>query len=231
MVWKSDGISILQRNRRHRILVANMIFALGLMTFVSSTNSGISMKIVQQQMVQDENDYFHLIGIAQNNNSETIDNIYAVGTLTGPDKTIIANYSTQVDVHPLNPLEMTPFDITIYNKEQNDQIKNHSVIFTFNTTESMKLKDFDIHSVTSRSDMLGFFFISGRITNEMNAISNNTLVIATVYDKDEKLLGVWNAQTEPYNISPSSTASFTIPITDNNQGLRIANYSLFVNNS
>lgn len=231
MLWKSGGISILQRNGRHKILVVNMIFALGLMTVVSSTNSGTGMKIVQQQMVQDKNDFFHLIGIAQNNNNETIDNIYAVGTLTGPEKTIIANYSTQVDVHPLNPLEMTPFDITIYNKEQNDQIKNHSVIFTFNTTASIKLKDFDIHSVTSRSDMLGFFFISGRMTNEMNAISNNTLVIATVYDKDEKLLGVWKAQTEPYNIPPSSTASFTIPITDSNQGLRIANYSLFVNNS
>jgi len=231
MEWKRDGIGIWQRYSRRKILIANMIIALGLITVVSFTNLGLGLKIIQQQMVQDENDFFHLIGVAQNNNNATIDNIYAIGTLTGPDDTTIGNYSTQVDVHPLNPLELTPYDITIYNKEQNDQIKNHSVIFTFNTTESKNLKDFDIHSVNSRSDMLGFFFISGRITNEMSSISNNTLVIATVYDKDEKLLGVWNAQTEPYNISPSSTASFTIPITDSNQGLRITNYTLFINNS
>lgn len=231
MVWRSDGICIWQKYSRRKILIAHMVIALGLITIVSFTNSGLGLKIIQQQMVQDENDFFHLIGVAQNNNNETIDNIYAVGTLTGSDNTTIGNYSAQVDVHPLNPLEMTPYDITIYNKEQNDQIKNHSVIFRFNTTESKNWKDFDIHSVNSRSDLLGFFFISGRITNEMNSISNNTLVIATVYDKNEKLLGVWNAQTEPYNISPSSTASFTIPITDSNQGLRIANYTLFINNS
>ena len=65
----------------------------------------------------------------------------------------------------------------------------------------------------------------------MTAISNNTLVIATVMDENKKLLGVWKAQTEPYNIAPYSTASFTIPVTDKNQGSRIANYTLFVNNS
>ncbi len=231
MVWRKEGASIWQSYNRRNILIANMIIVLGLISVVSFTNLGLGLKIIQQQMVQDENDFFHLIGVAQNNNNETIDNIYAIGILTGPDNTTLGNYSNQVDVHPLNPFEMTPYDITIYNKEENDQIKNHSVVFSFNTTKSKNWKDFDIHSVNSRSDLLGFFFISGRITNEMSSISNNTLVIATVYDKNEKLLGVWSAQTEPYNISPSSTASFTIPITDSKQGLRIANYTLFINNS
>ena len=208
-----------------------MIFVLGLLSIVSSIDSGLGMKIIQQQMVKDENDFFHMIGIAKNDINKTIDNIYAIGTILSPDNTTIGSYSTQVEVHPLNHMEMTPYDITIYDKGQNDQIKNHSVRFTFNVSDSESLKNFDIHSVNSRSDLLGFFFISGRITNEMSAISNNTLVIATVMDENKKLLGVWKAQTEPYNISPYSTASFTIPVTDKNQGSRIDNYTLFVNNS
>lgn len=231
MVWRSENVGVWKSSRRQEILIVNMIFVLGLVIIVSSIDSGLGLKIIQQQMVKDENDFFHLIGIAQNNINKTIDNIYAIGTLLSSDNTTIGNYSTQVMVHPLNPMEMTPYDITIYDKGQNDQIKNHSVKFTFNLSDSENLKNFNIHSVNSRSDMLGFFFISGRITNEMSAISNNTLVIASVKDENEKLLGIWKAQTEPYNIAPSSTASFTIPITDNNQGLRIANYTLFINNS
>ena len=198
---------------------------------VSFIDFGLGLKIIQQQMVQDENDFLHLIGIVQNSENKTIDNIYATGTLTNSDNTPIANYSNQVEVDPLNPLEMTPYDITIYSKDQNDQIKNHSVEFTFNFSKIENIKNLNIHSVSSRSDLLGFFYISGRITNDMNAISNNTSVVATVLDMDQNLLGVWKAQTEPYNISPSATASFTIPVTDNMQGLRITNYTLFVNNS
>ena len=231
MVWSKADVRVWNSFRQRKMLIVSMILMLGLLTAVSSINSSLSLKIIHQQMVKDENEFFHLIGIAQNNINKTIDNIYAIGTIFGTDNTTLGSYSTQVEVHPLNPLELTPYDIKIYDKDQNDQIENHSVRFTFNSSDSQNLKNFNIHSVNSRSDMLGFYFISGRITNEMSAISNNTLVIATVMDKDEKLLGVWKAQTEPYNIAPFSTASFTIPVTDNNQGLRIANYTLFVNNS
>ena len=226
-----DEIRIWKSWRLQKLLILNMILALGLIMSVLNINLSLGLKIIQQQIVQDENDYFHLIGIVQNNENKTIDNIYAIGTLLADDNTTIANYSNQVEVHPLNPLEMTPYDITIYNKDQNDQIKSHSIAFTFNSSEIENMKNLDLHSLNSRSDLLGFYYISGRITNEMNSISNNTLVVATVSDKDQNLLGVWKAQTEPYNIPPSATASFTIPVTDNTQGLRITNYTLFTTNS
>lgn len=231
MEWRNGKIGVWHSSRFQKILIANMIFTLGLIMSISFIDFGLALKIIQQQMVQDENDFLHLIGIVQNTENKTIDNIYVTGTLMNSDSTPIANYSNQVEVDPLNPSEMTPYDITIYNKDQNDQIKNHSLQFTFNFSEKENIKNLKIHSLSSRSDLLGFFYISGRITNEMNAISNNTLIVATVLDKDQNLLGVWKAQTEPYNISPSATASFTIPITDNLQGLKIANYTLFVNNS
>lgn len=231
MKLKRNEIDIWQWWKLQRFLILNMIFALGLIMSISFINLGLGLKIIQQQIVQDENDFFHMIGIVQNNENKTIDDIYAIGTLIGIDNATIANYSNPVEVHPLNPSETTPYDITIYEKDQNDQIKNHSIAFTFNSSETENIKNLDIHSVNTRSDLLGFYYISGRITNEMDAISNNTLVVATVSDKDQNLLGVWKAQAEPYNIPPSATASFTIPITDNTQGLRISNYTLFITNS
>jgi hypothetical protein len=231
MKLKRDEIGIWQRWKLKRFLILNMIFSLGLIMSLSFINLGLGLKIIQQQIVQDENDFFHLIGVVQNDENKTIDDIYAIGTLIGIDNATIANYSNPVEVHPLNPLEMTPYDITIYDKDQNEQIKNHSIAFTFNSSEVENIKNLGIHSVNSRSDLLGFYYISGRITNEMSAISNNTVVVATVSDKDQNILGVWKAQTEPYNIPPLATASFTIPITDNTQGLRITNYTLYITNS
>ena len=231
MEFRRADLGIWQSSKLQKILIANIVIALGLIISMSSINFGLALKIIQQQMVQDENGFIHLIGIAQNNQNMTLDNIYAIATIMGGDNKPLANYSNQVEVHPLNPSEMTPYDITIYNKDQNEQIKNHSIIFTFNSSKTENMKNLQIHSVSSRSDILGFFYLTGRVTNEMTAVSNNTLVIATVSDENQNLLGVWRAQTEPYNIPPSTTSSFTIPITDNMQGLRITNYTLFINNS
>ena len=47
------------------------------------------------------------------------------------------------------------------------------------------------------------------------------------YNKNNELLGVWKAQTEPYSIPPSLEASFSIPITDKIQSFQISNYTLF----
>jgi hypothetical protein len=92
-------------------------------------------------------------------------------------------------------------------------------------------KDLEFHSTNSKLDATGFYYISGRITNNMNNISTSTTVIAALYDKNNDLIGIWKAQSEPYNIPPLSTASFTIPVTDRSQGFNIYNYTLYSNNS
>ena len=65
----------------------------------------------------------------------------------------------------------------------------------------------------------------------MNTTSNSTTIIAALNDKNNDLIGIWKAQSEPYNIPPLSTASFTIPVTDRSQGFDIYNYTLYSNNS
>ncbi len=65
----------------------------------------------------------------------------------------------------------------------------------------------------------------------MNSISESTTIIAALNDKNNDLIGIWKAQSEPYNIPPLSTASFTIPVTDRTQGYNIYNYTLYSNNS
>ena len=73
--------------------------------------------------------------------------------------------------------------------------------------------------------MTGFFLINGKIKIQETHHSNNTNVISILYDKNKELVGVRKAQTETYDIPPSSTASFTIPITDKTQSCQISSYT------
>jgi hypothetical protein len=206
------------------LVICNMSFAL------ASNESSFALEVVQTHLTEDQNKFHHIVGIAQNNMNTTLDNIFVHVIILDNNDTILGNYSNQVAVHPLGPSEATPFDVLIYDKNYNNQIKNYTVDFTYNETKTTK-KDLEIHSTTSKLDATGFYYISGRITNNMNNISTSTTVVAALYDKNNDLIGIWKAQSEPYNIPPLSTASFTIPVTDRSQGFNIYNYTLYSNTS
>lgn len=192
--------------------------------------SVFGLKLVQSHLTQDQNKFHHIIGIAQNDLNMTLDNIIVQAIISGANNTILGNYSNQVAVHPLNPSEETPFDVLIYDKNHNNLIKNYTVDFTYEVTKTNE-RDLEIHSTSSRLDATGFYYLSGRITNNMDTISNSTTIIAALNDKNNDLIGIWKAQSEPYNMPPLSTASFTVPITDRSQGFKIYNYTLYSNNS
>ena len=199
---------------------------------VALVNDGsvLGLKLVQTHLTEDQNKFHHIIGIAQNDMNMTLDNIFVQATILGKNNSILGNYSNQVAVHPLNPSEETPFDVLIYDMSQNNLIKNYTVAFTYEGAKTNE-RDLEIHSTSSKLDATGFYYIYGRITNNMNSISNSTTIIAAVNDKNNVPIGIWKAQSEPYNIQPFSTASFTIPITDRTQGFNIYNYTLYSNNS
>lgn len=197
---------------------------------LANDESVFGLKLVQTHLTEDQNKFHHIIGLAQNDLNMTLDKIFVHAIILDESNTILGNYSNQVEVHPLNPSEETPFDVLIYDKNHNSLIKNYTVDFTYEEAKTNK-RDLEIHSTSSKLDVTGFYYISGRIINNMNSISNSTTIIAALNDKNGDLIGIWKAQSEPYNIPPFSTASFTIPVTDRIQGSNINNYTLYSNNS
>jgi hypothetical protein len=212
-------------------LILSVLVICTVWVFLINDESVFGLKIVQSQMTQDQNKFHHIIGIAQNDLNMTLDNIFVQAIISGENNTILGNYSNQVAVHPLYPSEETPFDVLIYEKNHNNLIKNYTIDFTYEGTNNTNEKDLEIHSTSSRLDATGFYYISGRITNNMNTIANSTTIIAALIDRNNDLIGIWKAQSEPYDIPPLSTASFTVPVTDRSQGFNIYNYILYSNNS
>lgn len=197
---------------------------------LANDQSVFGLKLVQTQLTQDQNKFYHIIGLAQNDLNMTLDKIFVHTIILDESNTILGNYSSQVEVHPLNPSEETPFDVLIYDKNYNSLIKNYTVDLTYEEAKNNK-RDLEILSTSSKLDVTGFYYISGRIINNLNTSSNSTTIIAALNDKNGDLIGIWKAQSEPYNIPPFSTASFTIPVTDRIQGSNINNYTLYSNNS
>lgn len=184
------------------------------------------LKTVQVKLTLDQNKYKHLIGILQNTGNKTIDQVVVSADFFDKDKKSLGNFSKQTELTTLNPNEITPFDVLVYDKKINDRIKDYKVEFKFRFTE-FKDKELVIVSNYSRLDMTGFYFINGKIQNTDKAsASGNTNVIAITYNKNKDLAGVWKAQTEPYSIPPLTTATFTIPVTDKVQAFQISNYTL-----
>jgi hypothetical protein len=212
-------------------LILSVLVICTVWVFLINDASVFGLKIVQSQMTQDQNKFHHIIGIAQNDLNTTLDNIFVQAMISGENNTILGNYSNQVAVHPLYPSEETPFDVIIYEKNHNNLIKNYTIDFTYEETNKTNERDLEIHSTSSRLDATGFYYISGRITNNMNTIANSTTIIAALIDRNNDLIGIWKAQSEPYDIPPLSTASFTVPVTDRSQGSNIYNYTLYSNNS
>ena len=211
-------------------LILSVLVICTVWVFLINDESVFGLKVVQSQMTQDQNKFNHIIGIAQNDLNMTLDNIFVQAIISGENNTILGNYSNQVAVHPLYPSEETPFDVLIYEKNHNNLIKNYTIDFTYEGTNTNE-RDLEIHSTSSRLDATGFYYISGRITNNMNTTANSTTIIAALIDRNNDLIGIWKAQSEPYDIPPLSTASFTIPVTDRSQGFNIYNYTLYSNNS
>jgi hypothetical protein len=73
---------------------------------------------------------------------------------------------------------------------------------------------------------LGFYYINGRISNEGSITATDSSVVATLYDKDGKVIAIGRALAEPANILPNSLANFGIAVTEKSQVHKTRGYSM-----
>ncbi len=113
-------------------LILSVLVICTVWVFLINDESVFGLKVVQSQMIQDQNKFNHIIGIAQNDLNTTLDNIFVQAMISGENNTILGNYSNQVAVHPLYPSEETPFDVLIYDKNANNLIKNYlNIVYNY----------------------------------------------------------------------------------------------------
>jgi hypothetical protein len=94
------------------------------------------------------------------------------------------------------------------------------------TETQTKTRELSIVSASGRLDLTGFYYINGKVINQGEQTATNSLVIATLYDKDGRVIALGRAQTEPVNITSRSEAPFGIAVTEKLQTYKEKRYSL-----
>lgn len=192
--------------------------------FATSHNDRFIM--IKKANIVNQNNYKHIIGLLQNIGNRTVNHIIITANIFDKNHKSIGNFSKESEVTTLNPKNESPFDILLFDKQIYNLIKMYDLDLKFNLT-TFKDEKLRILSNYSNLDSSGFYFINGKLQNMGLSFSNITTVTALTFNKNNKIAGLWKAQSEPYNVPPYSIASFSIPVTDKNQSFQIRYYSLF----
>lgn len=198
-----------------------------LLSFPQEVHPLTSFKIIQSNLIRDYNGIFHIVGEVLNKSDKAMKGIVVSATLCDKEGNQIEVFKNLIPVRSLISGKSSPFDIILLNHGKIDKISNYTLGIT-GTPAKSKLSALSVISVNSRPDILGFYYINGQILNRGLEVSTNSLVIASFYDSNGKILAVSSAITEPANVSSSSQASFGIVMNDKSQVPKVANYSIII---
>ena len=195
--------------------VTNMTFAVNNDFLIQNTSSFI-----------DESAIMHVYGEVKNISNKTTTNVIVKGSFFDGDGTLLNHFQRTCELPTVNSGGICPFEILYIDAKTTNRVKDFKLSATGIITDESKPTTLKIYSDNSRLDILGFYYINGRISNEGQLTATNSSVVASLYDKDGKVIAIGRALAEPVNIPSDNQASFGIAVTEKSQTYKIKNYSL-----
>ena len=116
------------------------------------------------------------------------------------------------------------FDI-ITNEKKMNGVLNYDLGFEYKLA-APKNQVIEIVSSEMKRDQLNNLIISGTIENNGDITANMINVIATLYDRDGKVLTVSKIQTQPDFLRAGEESHFLVPIYEKNQSMNVADYNI-----
>ena len=173
----------------------------------------------------DESKLVHVFGEIKNNLNKAVTDIIVQASFYDIHHSLLNKFKRSTDIRTLNPGDISPFEILYYDSKTVDLIHDYTLSAIGQDTE-VKPKALRIESYNSRIDILGFYYVNGIISNKGSEPATNTLVIATMYDKNGNVISIGRAMSEPVNITSHSEAAFGIAITEKLQTYKVKEFSL-----
>jgi hypothetical protein len=173
----------------------------------------------------DEFGYLYILGEISNESEEPLTNITLTANFYDVDGNLLGKYYRHPEISTLNPFELSPFQIIYLDPSTSEKVNNYTITANYQTG-NIKPGDLLIESVNNRFDISGFYYINGKIKNNGNDDANNVTVVATVYDKSGKVIGVTKAITEPFIIPSKESAAFGLAVTSKSQAFKFYDFSL-----
>jgi peptide/nickel transport system substrate-binding protein len=156
--------------------------------------------------------------------------IILTASFSNSDGMFLGNYSRSSELRVVNPGESSPFEILFLDQATSNRVANFTLSATAQEASASKEKQLIIVSSNSRLDLLGTFYINALIRNEGGEAATNSILIATLYDRNDNVLAIGKALAEAdpgsADIPSGSQAAFGIAITEKSQTSKISRYSL-----
>lgn len=174
----------------------------------------------------DESAIMHVYGEVKNISNKTTTNVIVKGSFFDGAGTLLNHFQRSCELPTVNSGGICPFEILYIDAKTTNMVKDFKLSAVGITTDESKPTTLKIYSDNSRLDILGFYYINGRISNEGSLTASNSSVVAALYDKDGKVIAIGRALAEPANIPSSNQASFGIAVTEKSQTYKTKSYSL-----
>jgi hypothetical protein len=180
----------------------------------------------------DETKILRVLGEVRNESGEDIREVIIGASFVDSDGLNLGQFNRTAEYHLLRPGQSSPFEILFLNQEATGKVANYTLSATALPSTENKALQLKIISANSRLDLLGTLYLNAVAQNDGDETSTNTLMIVTLYDKDDRVIAIGRALAEAVrgtaDVPAGSQAPFGVAITDRLQTTKGLKYSLFV---
>lgn len=198
-----------------------LIVLLPLIFGISNAWAELSIENDQQYLVDDGS--LHIVGEIRNDLNVPLNQIYIHATLYSNGQ-IIHETSGSSLVNTIMPGMKGPFDIIILG-EKTKLVDNYSLELDYKITVP-KNQVIEITTSKINRDNLDNLFITGTVANQGEITANTVTVVATLYDRDGKVVAVSKTHTEPDYLRASDETFFLVSLPDKFQANDVVDYTL-----
>ena len=166
----------------------------------------------------------HIVGEIKNDSKSPVNKIKITAILTDANGIVIDEIDGKLMSNILMPGMKGSFDI-ITNERNIHEPFDYDLGFEYKLA-APKNQVIEVVSSEMKRDQLNNLIISGTIENNGEITANMINIVATLYDRDGKVLTVSKVQTQPDFLRAGEESHFVVPIYEKNQSMNVVDYSI-----
>ncbi len=212
---------------RFRLLA--VLLMLALVAATASQAAAEEFTFHNQSSFVDETKIMHVYGEIKNESGSAIKDILITASFYDKDGNLLNKFQRQPELRAIGPGESSPFEVLYLDQKTVERVANFTLSAAGQPTD-VKPKQMKIMTSNSRLDILGTYYINVIARNDGDVTATNSIVVATLYDKDGKVVSIGRALAEPgygsTDLAPGQEAGFGIVVTEKLQTYKTVQYSL-----
>jgi len=166
----------------------------------------------------------HIVGEVKNDSKSPVNKIKIIAILTDENGKVIDEIDGKIMSNILMPGMKGSFDI-ITNEKNIHGSFDYDLGFEYKLA-TPKNQVIEVVSSEMKRDQLNNLIVTGTIENNGDITANMINIVATLYDRDGKVLTVSKIQTQPDFLRAGEESHFVIPIYEKNQSMNVVDYSI-----